>query len=338
MSAIYIYLDWNVFDRLQKIQQLNDSDKEAFTFINNLIKQQNVVVPYSNAHINDLIRGYKKNPTYTQGDLSFITQITGNLAVVQYWGHDQVTWHQRDVFQFFEDALEEKSNDFDSLEKLCEADEFGMMKAMMELFKSVPLPDNFSKSFEFDPVFDKIFATSREKLTMYSLMDDLLKMSSLLKTDYSIYKSLRVFTSKIIKKYKNAPNLKAQLQALDNQEALNFLKASSDEMYEWAKNKSSSKTSDNSDYSKVIDTYLKIDWRGYKSDERFDNMIDDALHTFYAAHCHFFITEDDRCHYKATETFKELGILAQVFKPKEFLSFVGQTLKDGNSEQILRAG
>lgn len=332
MNNVCVYLDWNVLDRLRKIQELKDSDKEAFTLIKDLIAKQNVFVPYSNAHINDLVRGYRKNPDYIQVDLDFIARTTNNLAIVQYWGQNQVIWHQRDIFQFFESALEESENSFDSIEKLYEDDDLGFMKPLMEMFKNIPLPENFSKSFDIDPVFDKIFITSRKRMTMFSLMDDLMKMSSLLKTDYSIYKSLRGLTGKMIKKYKNDPVLKEQLKNFDNTDGPNFLKASSDEMYEWAKKQSSSKTSDNSDYSEVINTYLKIDWRGYKSDDRFDNMIDDALHTFYAAHCDYFITEDDKCHYKATETFKELDIFTKVFKPKEFLVFIRQILDNRDSE------
>ena len=74
------------------------------------------------------------------------------------------------------------------------------------------------------------------------------------------------------------------------------------------------KTSENSTYQKITDTYFKIDIKGYKSDERFSNLIDDALHVFYGAHCDCFITIDDKCHYKAAETYHKLGIATKALK------------------------
>ena len=79
-----------------------------------------------------------------------------------------------------------------------------------------------------------------------------------------------------------------------------------------------SKTSENSNYSKLIETFYKYDLKGYKSDGNFNNMFDDSLHTFYGAHCDFFVTNDDRCKYKAEETYKRLKIKTRVRKANEY--------------------
>ena len=43
-------------------------------------------------------------------------------------------------------------------------------------------------------------------------------------------------------------------------------------------------------FQRLTDTYFKIMIsKGYKSDDRFSNMIDDSLHVSYAAHCDYFI-------------------------------------------------
>ena len=47
-------------------------------------------------------------------------------------------------------------------------------------------------------------------------------------------------------------------------------------------------------------------------------MFDDSLHTFYGAHCDFFITNDDRCKYKAEKTYERLKIKTSVIKAYEY--------------------
>jgi len=74
----------------------------------------------------------------------------------------------------------------------------------------------------------------------------------------------------------------------------------------------------NSAYSKILDTFYKFDLKGYKTDGNFNNMFDDSLHTFYGAHCDFFVTNDERCNYKAKKTFERLGIATRVIKSSEY--------------------
>ena len=87
----------------------------------------------------------------------------------------------------------------------------------------------------------------------------------------------------------------------------------------WERYTPKTKTSDNPIYQKITDTYYKIDFKGYKSDNKFSNLIDDSLHVFYGAHCDYFVTLDDKCHYKATEIYKLLNIETKALKPNEFL-------------------
>jgi hypothetical protein len=74
------------------------------------------------------------------------------------------------------------------------------------------------------------------------------------------------------------------------------------------------KISENENYSKVLEIFYKFDLKGYKTDANFNNMFDDSLHTFYGAHCDFFITNDDRCQYKAIKTYERLNIMTKVIK------------------------
>ncbi len=49
----HVYLDWNVFDKIEKIPELDDEEKQIYSQIANLLLVENLIAPYSNAHIND---------------------------------------------------------------------------------------------------------------------------------------------------------------------------------------------------------------------------------------------------------------------------------------------
>lgn len=78
------------------------------------------------------------------------------------------------------------------------------------------------------------------------------------------------------------------------------------------------KTSENPIFSKVIETFYKYDLQGYKTDANYNNMFDDPMHTFYASQCEYFITNDDRCNYKAQKTFERLKLKTVVLKADEY--------------------
>ena len=62
-----------------------------------------------------------------------------------------------------------------------------------------------------------------------------------------------------------------------------------------------------------------IDLEGKFSDDKINNLVDDSLHVFYAAHCDYFITLDKKCKYKAIKVYNELGIKTEVYDPFEFI-------------------
>ena len=55
-----IYLDWNVFDKIEKKERLSADEKDIYLDLYSILKAEGNFVPYSNAHLKDLLRGYKK--------------------------------------------------------------------------------------------------------------------------------------------------------------------------------------------------------------------------------------------------------------------------------------
>lgn len=96
-----VYLDLNIFDRIEKKHNLNGADLELYSDIEKMILEEKITVPYSNAHLNDLFRGFHKNPYYIDGHLNNIKRLTRDLCICRYWGRNETTWHYRDIDEFF---------------------------------------------------------------------------------------------------------------------------------------------------------------------------------------------------------------------------------------------
>jgi len=316
----YVYLDLNVIDKIEKKNNLDEQQRTLYLFIERLITDNVITCPYSNAHISDLLRGHEKNPTYIPKHLETLKRVTNNLALVQYWGDSQAIWHYRDVEEFFNSALADKEDTAKSFIELADCDETGLMRKFLESLSRFPIPSGFKEIYKANTIFNQIYPRTRTEMTFLSLCEDLYDFSINARKDYSLYKSLRTYVNQAKAK------LKAQQKMLSDIEKttagtpsyLNF-----DET--WEKYAPKTKTSENPAFQKITDTYCKIDFKGFKSDEKFSNLIDDSLHVFYGAHCDYFVTIDDRCHYKAAETYHKLGIATKAVKPVQFMNSVTTT-------------
>ncbi len=315
----HVYLDWNVFNKIEYLESIAPEEQITFSGIKKLIENQTIICPYSNAHINDLLRGHAKDPSYISGHLETLKKLTGNLCIVQYWGQEYVTWHYREVSEFFNSGREERKFSYPSFVDLMIGDnDPSIYSAYIKSMREKTVPSNFKELYKADPIFKSIYPRTRIDMNFLSLCEDIHAFSQNAQIDHSLYKSLRRFIVQTKAKLRNeSKTVDALNKALTTKpEHLIY----NDSWEEYSPKKS---TSTNSEYQKITNTYIKIDLKGIKSDERFANLIDDALHTFYGAHCDYFITSDDRCYYKAIETYKILGIKTQVVKPENFTSLLG---------------
>jgi len=310
---VNVYLDLNIFDRIEKKEKLKVLEKTMYTEIENLILDKKIIVSYSNAHLNDLFRGFQKNSDYIEGHLNYIKKLTNNLCICQYWGRNETTWHYRDIEEFFEEKKMEWEFEPTSFLEVLSFDEIPNVPNFVELYKLIPLPPEFKKAYSVDPMFGIMYPKSRIENNQLSLMEDVFDFQSRLKSDYSLYKSFKSYLVQSLTKHRNNPemfkSIKSNLEGLPKH--LDVFEISN--LYA-----SKTKTSENNAYSKIIETFYKYDLQGYKTDSNFNNMFDDALHTFYASYCDFFITNDDRCKYKAEKTFEKLKIKTKVIKATEY--------------------
>ena len=350
LKNILVYLDWDVFDRIEKIVQLDNQKRAIFQRIEQLILDKHIVTPYSNAHINDLLRGYSKYPRYIGGHLEILKKLTQNLCIIQYWNRENVTWHYRDVEDFFYLAIEVQGDEANSLSEILTFDldelepsmeeQDSEMKALAEkarqganefreLFQSpkeaMLIPEELKEICERTPLFDGIFHKAKKEMNLPALCEDIFEFSKNIQKEDPLYRETRSIIRQGKSDFKRHPE---KFNKIDT----NPTRTSKDLLFERSLEKYAPKTTigKNPDYQEFIETYCNLDLRGHKSDGRFSNMIDDALHSFYGIHCDYFITLDDKCSYKAKEVYKILGKKTVVMAPEEFakLSYYNKQVED----------
>ena len=321
---MYVYLDWNVFNQIEKRESLPEGERQIYTDLYSSIIAKELVCPYSNAHLNDLIRGYKKNPLYIDGHVTIITELTNDLCICQYWKQTKPLWHRRSVNEFFYSAIEEKELEWESFDdlldekyELLDTVVMSPLALMKPVLKMKSVPKEFKQIYQADPIFSIIYPRTRIEMTEYALCCDLYNFSILLNRDFSLYRSLRKFLIQTLNKYRQNVQLVKTVNKM-NPGTPKYLDM--DKLFEQCEIKNS--TGISSAYDKFFDIFFKFDLKGYKSDGQFSNMIDDALHSYYAGHCGYFITNDDRCKYKAEKTFERLKISTRVFTAKDFVETV----------------
>jgi len=312
----YVYIDWNVFDAIKKI---NTNSIDVYTEINNLIIDNKIIAPYSNAHISDLYRGYLKNSSYIDSDLEIIQKITNGLCLTQYWGENSARWHYRSPLDFFQDMLNESNFPKKDFSELFSFDDTSpvlenMGKAQLNLLRLQQLPKEFKSIYQQDNIFSLIFPKSRIEMNLLALCADIYDLSFKMQKDFALYKSLRKYLTQAKLKF---PKLAKSINESEKGMFKEPKQLIWDDLFELFKPKF--KESSNPNYDKIINLFISTDLKGYNKDERFANMLDDALHTFYAAHCDYFISNDVRCMEKAKLVYKKLGIQTVIVKPEEFV-------------------
>ena len=313
-----IYLDWNIFNKLEHLSRLPIEEQPPYRQLEQMALGGRVTAPYSNAHINDLYRGYVKDPAFTPGHLSNISRLTQNLCVTQYWRENAVKWHYRDPADFLGQILEERPPT--SFGSLMRSEDFPEVNALLDargrLLESMPLPAKFTEAYDLDPIFTLMFPRCRTAPSYFSLFEDILSFSNALRTDYALYKSFRKYLASVRQQF---PQLgQTQNTLLQDVEAPKCLTL--DGLWDEARPKF--RPSANPAYDEVVNLFTTTNLKGYRQDERFANLIDDALHTFYAAHCEYFITLDRRCADKARTVYKTLDISTKVMEVPEFVKTI----------------
>jgi len=326
-----MYLDWNVITTLRQIENLtNNDDVITFNALFNVINsaRDKLVIPYSNGHLNDLMKSYKKGERErVEQSLKFLSLLTQDVCLTQYWNEESAKWHYRNPEEYFSSLIEDgngvDSTSFESI--LTPLKEFGLDK-IYDILKIFPHNINFEQLEEHNSFFSIFFKRAKNVNSMFAVIQDFFDLTNEMKTNPVVYNELRSVFKTSIPLDQNIHNVDNVIEMLDKTMPKTMLNKSFTELYQ---ENSKTEMSKNKDYSKIIGTFLQLDFVGYGSDKlteknQYDNLFNDALHCFYGAHCDFFITGDKKTYKKTKAVYQNENIMTQVMKPAEFIEYLKQ--------------
>jgi hypothetical protein len=317
-TAPLIYCDWNVFNKLEHVTELEFAEQAIYTAIKDLVITGAIIIPYSNAHINDLVRGYLKNPDYTAGHLENITTLTKNFCITEYWGEARPRWHFRNPVTFLDDILEEQQDTSPDFSSLYESFDDPLLSATFEIRKTLlrlqPMPAAFQDIYKIDPVFNVMYPRTKTEMNLLAFCDDLYTFAQKIKTDFALYKQHRKMMIDLKNRFPQLRKtvINTEQKVIGQPDYLTW-----DET--WEDLSKNFNASFNPQANKIMGLFTTTDLKGYRQDEKFANMIDDSLHCFYAAHCDYFLTLDERCFDKSVLVYNKLKINTKVLKPEIFV-------------------
>lgn len=92
-------------------------------------------------------------------------------------------------------------------------------------------------------------------------------------------------------------------------------------------------------YEFYTTAYLMLDMIGYKSDklpkptDNMQNIQTDAEHSFYGAHCDYFIALDKKLRIKSKVLYNEFNISTKILTPDEFLNEIKEVIHSRSNKQ-----
>jgi len=326
---IKIYLDWNIITNLIDPDRIADTlTKNTFLLLKKLLSHitDRIIIPYSNAHLNDLIHSYQKGERKrVEESLAFLSKLTGDVCLSQYWNEEFAKWHIREPSEFFYSILGDEPNAFDNWETFEESLKDVGIDKVFNMFKFIPHGMDFIQIEKHNPFFASLFPRAQEEDSMYAVIQDIYGLFLKISNNPTVYNELKKMFREGIQIDPNIGNFNNVIEQLDGYLPKTMLNKSFTELYEMNKGKQSK----NKYYDKLIGLYMQLDFVGYKSEKltpknAYDNLFNDALHCFYAAHCDVYLTNDRKHSKKTLAIFKSENISTQVLTTTEFLDFISE--------------
>ncbi|MBB6003417.1 hypothetical protein [Arcicella rosea] len=331
---IRIYLDWNVISNFKK----NDF-KELKDFITN--NKNKFIFPYSPAHFRDLMKSFSPENQYFNEDLKSLEYLSENHLME--WQTDKVKPFFFTPKAYFDRVKNKENifplmdieNVFGTLDK--GTSEFGIVSKTIEtLYKSLPI--GFMINDENRDILSKMFPNLSKTSNTWDLMKSFSLFSENLLKDGKYYKDLRKsLADKGLKLESNSGNWQEEevIKNIDN-----FLKASglNKTFLEYVNLIFEQRKEAVNRYEFFTSAYLMFDMIGYKVDklpkptDTMQNIQIDAEHSFYAAHCDYFIASDKNLLIKSKVLYNEFNISTLALTPKEFLSHINEVIHSNSSK------
>ncbi|WP_291139645.1 hypothetical protein [Flavobacterium sp. UBA7663] len=325
---IRVYLDWNVFSRLEH----NDEVYKRLTEV--LADESKYILPYSPAHLKDLYRSYKKvGMEGIEGHLEKIQKYSKSLFIVYIIKHVlefQFLDSKESMRQHVEAYDEHENFDF-NVDRMMEALE--PFSSMLDSLFKIQLPNLTAKQTDDEEVNKQITNTrsselvkhlmgTEETISMKDMMQNLMTMSSTLYEDDS-YSEWRDGFQQDIKVSGRIKDKRFNPIETLNENAQKLQKKDFMELFESMLIGEDKKSL----FNKIIALVRQLDFHGFYPDKieeghHLDNIETDYEHIAYATSCDIFIVNDKNTKAKATLAYELLELNVRVVTPKEYVEFI----------------
>lgn len=332
---IRLYLDWNI---ISKIRTQQDKGEDFKLLSDALEKHPDIfLIPFTSAHLNDLITSYRKSDhgrMETLKDLDFLEKITHSHCLAFNY-HKNATYPEiYNIKEYFFQLLNDEPFTIDNVFKPIEDPLFDSLKALyLQLLKVTPASDvadaisKYPKGFD---SFKEVFSDTISNGSQYDLLSDTIKMMNRYQDDPDFYRKLRNKSLETLKMNHDYSQKGNPIELISKNLQKSSLKKTFDEFVEDTV-KSINNGKELSNYERLVNSFLTLDFCGYYKDSRFKNLLQDACHVYYGAYCDYFITDDNNTYQKAKVLYEYFNIKTRVCSSIEALEVVNNHLSDISS-------
>ncbi len=326
-----IYLDKNILSYIKSPNPKN-KDYEFHVKAKELIEANTdkFIFFYSYAHILDLLED--KSEDYIQEDLEYLEKITQNNYLIHWYNEKTTSFLTYSPKDAYEEAKEDKFSydDIDNFDLIFEdlPPEHDALKEQFNSLLDNPLfnlaiPDTNGIPEKDRDMLSKLLPQDGTLRGFMSQFKNLIKDFS--NKESNSYKQFRNYTrniKQILEKYN------VDYQALDfNEDLFNSKLGDSFRKYLNKQiNPDGNKVINELDYH--TNAYNILETLGIQHEDSeikkgknalFNNTINDAFHSYYAAHCNILVTNDKELYSKCKVLYRFLGIDTQVYTLEEFM-------------------
>lgn len=340
---IRVYLDWNIFSYLKRLGDI----EEPYISLKKILQSYSdvLLIPYSFAHLNDLSVSYKqggKGMEMSIVDLENLKILSKDQALIYDYKKGITEARVYDIKEYFFYLIENNTeipttfsglfeNDFYDIEEDAEFKEL-LRKIREPIFNFGigGIPDNM----EF---VEKYFEEFIDNPNFENLFNGFLNFFENLTSDNKLYAGLR---NSFLDDYNLRHNYKESQDALHDIDKKLLNSPYKKKFEELVKHVLSLKGDINEkSYKEIFTThFLALDYLGFYSDKKFTNLIQDSFHSFFGAHCDFFITDDNNTYQKSKLIYKHFNIETVVCKSDEFIAnfYKKAYLKGGVKQNLIK--
>lgn len=328
---IRIYLDWNVVSSLKKpeFQEIKDFITEH---------KQYLLLPYSPAHFSDLMKSYKPDNKYFERDLETLEFLSGKHLI--RWGINGIEPLFGTPSEYFKEEKEREDflESFD-IEKIYQElddsnEELGMGK-MGSLLKSLLQfqPSGIEIKDENKELMESMLPNLKPDSSMWDLMKASGTFTKNLLLDGDYYKSLRnSIAEQGFKLEANSGNWDYD-EVIKNIDEFLIRLGTNMTYRQYVESAFQHKKEPINQFEYYTAAYLMLDMIGYKSDklpkntDTMRNVQVDGEHSFYGAHCDYFVAIDKKLRIKSKVLYNEHNISTKIIEPSELVAELEKVIK-----------